>query len=94
MFKLLTIENAVETSAIKKGIELESKSYQKTELATMELLSRTWLILASSPRSWLAFARSCMAMVSLPRSWQDLGNASKDFVMDLGKDTIASNTGE
>ena len=29
------------------------------------------------PRSWLAFARSCMAMVSLPRSWQDLGKASK-----------------
>ena len=39
----------------------------------MEPLSRTWLILASLPRSWLAFAQSCMAMVSLPRSWQDYG---------------------
>ena len=48
----------------------------------MEPLSRIWLILASVPRSWLAFGRSCMAMVSLPRSCHD-----------LGKDTMASNTG-
>ena len=47
----------------------------------MEALSRTWL----------AFARSCMAMVSLPRSWQDLGKANKELAMDLGKDTMASN---
>ena len=39
----------------------------------MELLARTWLIMASLPRSWLAFARSCMAMASLPRSWQGHG---------------------
>ena len=45
------------------------------------------------PRSWLAFARSCMAMVPLPRSWQDLGKASKELAMDLGKGTMASNTG-
>ena len=46
------------------------------------------------PRSWLAFARSCMAMVSLPRSWQDLGKARKELAMDLGKGTMASNTGK
>ena len=45
-----------------------------------------------------------MAMVSLPRSWQDhgkvmarswqdLGKASKELAMDLGKGTMASNTG-
>ena len=39
----------------------------------MEPLPRTWLIMASLPRSWLAFAQSCMAMASLPRSWQDHG---------------------
>ena len=39
----------------------------------MEPLARTWLIMASLPRSWLAFARSCMAMASLPRTWQDHG---------------------
>ena len=55
----------------------------------MEPLSRTWLVLASLPRSWLAFARSCMAMVSLPRSWQDLGKASKELAMDLGNETMA-----
>ena len=38
--------------------------------------------------SWLAFARSWMAMVSLPRSCHDL------LGMDLGKGTMASNTGE
>ena len=59
----------------------------------MEPLARTWLIMASLPRSWLAFARSCMAMASLPRSWQDLGNATKELAMDLGKDAMASNTG-
>ena len=46
------------------------------------------------PRSWLVFARSCMAMVPLPRSWQDLGKASKELAMDLGKGTMASNTGQ
>ena len=45
------------------------------------------------PRSWLAFARSCMVMVSLPRSWQDLGKASKEQAMELGKGIMASNTG-
>ena len=34
-----------------------------------------------------------MAMVSLPRSWQDLGKATKELAMDLGKGTMASNTG-
>ena len=52
-------------------------------LPTMEPLSRTWL----------AFARSCMAMVSLPRSWQDFVMASKELAMDLGKGTMTSNTG-
>ena len=32
-------------------------------------------------------------MVSLPRSWQDLGKANKELTMDLGKDNMASNTG-
>ena len=59
----------------------------------MEPLSRTWYILASLRRSWLAFARSCMVMVCLPRSWQDLGKAIKELGMDLGKDIMASNTG-
>ena len=27
------------------------------------------------------------------RTWQDLGKASKELAMDLGKDTMASNTG-
>ena len=31
-------------------------------------------------------------MVSLPRSWQDLGKASKKIAMDLGKDTMALDT--
>ena len=53
----------------------------------MEPLSRTWLILAPFPRSWLAFARSCMAMVSLPRSWQVFGKTSKELAMNLGKAT-------
>ena len=59
----------------------------------MEPLSRTWSILASLPRSWLAFARSCI--VTLPRSWQDYGKATKVLAMnmDLCKDTMASNTG-
>ena len=34
-----------------------------------------------------------MAMASLPRSWQDLGNATKELAMDLGKDAMVSNTG-
>ena len=40
-----------------------------------------------------------MAMASLPRSWQDhgkiqdLGKATKELAMDLGKDAMASNTG-
>ena len=59
----------------------------------MEPLARTWLIMASLPRSWLAFARSCMAMASLPRSWQELGKATKELAMDLGKDYMVSNTG-
>ena len=59
----------------------------------MEPLARTWLIMASLPRSWLAFARSCMVMTSLPRSWQDLGKATKELAMDLGKDAVVSNTG-
>ena len=59
----------------------------------MEPLARTWLTMASLPRSWLAFARSCMAMASLPRSWQDLGKATKELAMDLGKDAMVSNTG-
>ena len=60
----------------------------------MEHFSRTWLILASLPRSWLPFARSCMALAaSLPRSWQDLGKASNEIGIDLGNDTMASNTG-
>ena len=48
--------------------------------------------MASLPRSWLAFARSCMAMVSLPRSCHDLGKdtmAMQDSAKpnhDLGKD--------
>ena len=68
-------------------------SYQENGFATMEPLSRLWLILACLPRSSLAFARSCMAIVSLPKSWQDLGKASKELAMDLGKVTMASNTG-
>ena len=52
----------------------------------MEPLPRSWL-------SWLAFTRSCMAMVSLPKLWQDLGKARKELAMDFGKDTMASNTG-
>ena len=44
-------------------------------------------------RTWLAFARFYMAMVSFPRSWQDLSKASKELAMDLGKDTMASDTG-
>ena len=48
-------------------------SYQKNGFATMEPLARIWLIMASLPKSWLAFARSCMAMAFLPRSWQDHG---------------------
>ena len=59
----------------------------------MEPLARTWVIMASLPRSWLAFARSYMAMASLPRSWQDLGKATKELAMDLGKDAMVSNTG-
>ena len=52
----------------------------------MEALSRTWLILASLPRSWLAFARSWYPC-------QDFGNASKELAMDFGKDSMALNTG-
>ena len=37
------------------------------------------------PRSLLAFAQPCMVMVSLPRSWQDLGKVSKELCMDLDK---------
>ena len=62
-------------------------------VTTLEPLSRTWLILASLPRSWLALAPSCMVMVTLPRSWQDLGKSSRQLAMDLGKDSMASNTG-
>ena len=49
---------------------------------------------------WLA--RSCMVMVALPRSWHMLARlsrilhvitASKELAMDLGKATMASNTG-
>ena len=29
----------------------------------------------------------------MTRSWQDLGKASKELAMDLGKDTMASNAG-
>ena len=58
----------------------------------MEPLSRTWLILASLPRPCLDFARSCMTMAYIPRSSQNLGKASKELAMDLGKDTVASNT--
>ena len=29
----------------------------------------------------------------MARTWQDLGKASKELAMDLGKDTMASNTG-
>ena len=32
-------------------------------------------------------------MERLSRSWQDLGKASKELAMDLGKGTMASNTG-
>ena len=92
MLKLLKFDNAIETSAIKMN-RIRKKELPKNGFATMEPLSRTWLILAFLPRSWLAFARSCMAMVSLPRSWQDLGKASKELAMDLDKDTMASNTG-
>ena len=34
-----------------------------------------------------------MAMVPLPRSWPDFDKASKELAMDLGKGTMASNTG-
>ena len=54
----------------------------KNGIATMEPLSKSWLILASFPRSWLAFAR-----------WKDLGKVSKELSTDLAKDTIASNIG-
>ena len=77
----MKFENATETSSI--ILELENESYQKIGFAIMEPLAR----------SWLAFARSYMAIVSLPRSWQDLGKASKELVMDLGKDTMVSNIG-
>ena len=66
---------------------------KKIGFATLEPLARTWLIMASLPRSWLAFARSFMAMKSLPRSWQDPGKATKELGMDLGKYAMVSNTG-
>ena len=73
----------------KNNMASNTGSYQKNWFATMEPLSRTWLILASLPISWLAFARSCKAMVSLPSSCQNLGKARKELAMDLGKDTLA-----
>ena len=65
-------------SAIKL-IELESKIYQKTEFATMEPLSRRWLILASLPRSWLAFARYCMAILSGYHGFEHWARMTSDF---------------
>ena len=56
--------------------------------------SKPWNPCQDHGKSWLAFAQSCMAMVSLPKSWQDLGKASKELAMDLGKGTMASNTGQ
>ena len=59
----------------------------------MEPLSRTGQILESLPRSWLTMVSLCMVMVSLPRSWQDHGKASKELAMDLDKDTMARTLG-
>ena len=63
----------------------------------MEPLARTWLIMASLPRSRLVFPRSCMPhgihAKIMARSWQDLGKATKELAMDLCKDAMVSNTG-
>ena len=39
--------------------------------------------MVSLPRSMAS------SLLALPRSWQDLGKASKELAMDLGKDTMA-----
>ena len=52
------------------------------------------------PRSWLIMVSLCTILHGhgilakiMARSWQDLGKASKEVAMDLGKGTMASNTG-
>ena len=57
----------------------------------MEPLPRSWLIMVSL--CTILHGHGIFAKI-MARSWQqDLGNASKEIAMNLGKDTMLSNTG-
>ena len=56
----------------------------------MDRLSRSWLIMVSL--CTILHGHGILAKI-MARSWQDLGKASKELAMDLGKGTMASNTG-
>ena len=56
----------------------------------MEPLPRSWLIMVSL--CTILHGHGILAKI-MARSWQDLGKASKELAMDLGKDAMASNTG-
>ena len=65
-------------------------SYQKMDLLPWSIVK---IIVTLGQRSRLDFAPFCMAMVTLPRSWQERSKASEELAMDLGKGIMASNTG-
>ena len=56
----------------------------------MEHLPRSWLIMVSL--FTILHGHGILAKI-MARSWQDLGKATKELAMDLGKDAMASNTG-
>ena len=56
----------------------------------MEPLPRSWLIMVSL--CTILHGHGILAKI-MARSWQDLGKATKELAMDLGKDAMASNTG-
>ena len=56
----------------------------------MEPLPRSWLIMVSL--CTILHGHGILAKI-MARSWQDLGKATKEVAMDLGKDAMASNTG-
>ena len=56
----------------------------------MEPLPRSWLIMVSL--CTILHGHGILAKI-MTRSWQDLGKASKELAMDLGKGIMASNTG-
>ena len=59
----------------------------------MDNLPESWLTMVSLSRSWINMIHGTLLKI-MAWSSQDLDKDSKEFAMDLGKGTMASNTGK